>query len=161
MMPTTPFYQGLFGGILLCVVMGVAGGLLTKLSPWYFALRQPSWKPPDWAFGPIWTVVFICLSLATAYAWEAADATQRSLMLAALAINAVLNIAWSGIFFVMKNPSLAFAELILFWLSIVALIWIFDGVSRTSALLLLPYICWVTTAGVLNYSIIGLNRTSA
>jgi translocator protein len=161
MMQTTPFYQGLMGGIFLCVVMGVAGGLLTKLSPWYFALRQPSWKPPDWAFGPIWTVVFVCLSFATAYAWEAADTTQRSLMLAALAINAVLNIAWSGIFFVMKNPSLAFAELILFWLSIAALIWIFDGVSRTSALLLLPYICWVTTAGVLNYSIIGLNRTSA
>jgi translocator protein len=159
MMPTTPFYQGLMGGILLCVVMGVAGGMLTKMSPWYYALRQPGWKPPDWAFGPIWTVVFICLSLAIAYAWDAADTTQRTLMLAALAINAVLNIAWSGIFFVMKNPSLAFAELILFWLSIAALIWIFGGVSRTAALLLLPYILWVTTAGVLNYSIIGLNRT--
>ena len=158
MMPETPFYQALLAGAAFCVVLAVAGGLLTKLTPWYDALRKPSWKPPDWAFGPIWTLVFICLTLAIAYAWEAASAGQRVTMLWALGINGALNIAWSGIFFVMKNPPLAFAELVVFWLSIAALVLVFGNMSRTAGLLLLPYILWVTAAGVLNLQIVRLNR---
>jgi translocator protein len=157
MMPTTPFYQALLGGVLFCIVLGIAGGMLTKLSPWYFALKQPAWKPPDWAFGPIWTTVFICLTFAIAYAWDASDADQRRTILWVVAINGILNILWSGIFFVMQKPALAFVELIFFWLSIVALIYVLGGASRTSALLLLPYICWVTTAGVLNFQIVRMN----
>jgi translocator protein len=153
------FNAALIGGAIFCVVLAVAGGVLTKLTPWYDALRKPGWKPPDWAFGPIWTVVFGFLVFAIAYAWHAADAAQRSAMLWALGINGVLNIAWSGIFFTMKNPPLAMAELVLFWLSIVALIYVLGGISRTAGFLLLPYICWVTAAGVLNYQIARLNRT--
>lgn len=158
MIPESPFSAGLAGGAVFCVVLAVAGGLLTRLSPWYHALRKPPWKPPDWSFGPIWTTVFICLTLAIAYAWEAASGPQRTFLLAALAINGVLNIAWSGIFFVMRNPSLAFAELVLFWVSILGVIIVMGGISRTSVLLTLPYITWVSLAGVLNYQIVRLNR---
>lgn len=158
MIPDSPFTQGLVGGVIFCIVLGVAGGLLTRLGPWYDALRQPAWKPPDWAFGPIWTVVFICLSFAIAYAWDAASASQRVAMLWVLALNGLLNIAWSGIFFVMQNPKLAFVELVVFWLSIAAVIYVLGGTSRMAGFLLLPYILWVTTAGVLNFQIVRLNR---
>ncbi len=158
MMPTTPFYQALLAGAVFCVVLAIAGGLLTKLSPWYYALKQPAWKPPDWAFGPIWTLVFICLTIAIAYAWESATSFQRSTMLWALAANALLNVAWSALFFVMKKPALALAELVLFWLSIAVLILVLGNSSRTAAFLLLPYIGWVTIAGLLNFTIVRLNR---
>jgi translocator protein len=158
MIPTTPFYQALLGGVIFCIVLGVAGGALTKLSPWYYALRQPAWKPPDWAFGPVWTTIFICLSFAIAYAWEAGDSVQRSNIIWAVAANGVLNIAWSAIFFTFQKPKLALFELVLFWLSIATLIYVLGSVSKTSLFLLLPYIIWVTTAGALNYQIVRLNR---
>ena len=157
MIPTTPFYQALLGGILFCTVLGVAGGLLTKLSPWYYSLRQPGWKPPDWAFGPVWTSIFICLSFAIAYAWDGATSGQRTAILVALFINGALNVSWSALFFTMHKPALAFYELIFFWFSVAGLIVVLGGVSKTSLLLLLPYIIWVTIAGVLNYSIVRLN----
>lgn len=158
MMPESSFAQALLAGAMFCVGLALAGGLLTQLTPWYRDLRQPSWKPPDWAFGPVWTIVFICLSLAIAYAWEAASSMQRVAMYWTLAINGVLNMAWSAIFFIMRNPMLALVELVVFWISIVALIYVLGSAYRVSAVLLLPYICWVTVAGVLNFKIVRLNK---
>ena len=100
----------------------------------------------------------MCLSFAIAYAWEAGNAEQRGVMLWALAINGILNIAWSAIFFTFQKPLIAFVELVFFWLSIVGLIIVFGGISKMSLILLLPYITWVTTAGVLNFNIVSLNR---
>lgn len=157
MIPTTVFYQALLGGALFCTVLAIAGGVLTKLSPWYYALKQPSWKPPDWAFGPVWTIIFICLSFAIAYAWDASDTTQRTYILWAVLVNGVLNMAWSMIFFTLQKPTYALLELIIFWLSIVLLIYVLGGASRISLYLLFPYIIWVTTAGVLNYQIVRMN----
>jgi translocator protein len=159
MMPSTPFYQALLGGVAFCTILGVAGGVFTKLSPWYYNLRQPSWKPPDWAFGPVWTSIFVCMSLAIAYAWDAGNAAQRAAMLWALGINFVLNIAWSAIFFTFQRPTLALLELIVFWFSIVGLIYVMGSISKVSFLLLLPYLIWVATAGMLNLSIVRLNRS--
>jgi translocator protein len=156
--PTTPFYQALLGGVLFCTILGIAGGLLTKLSSWYYALRQPPWKPPDWAFGPVWTSIFICLSFAIAYAWDASNQAQRVYITWAVAANGVLNVAWSAIFFTLQKPTFALLELVIFWFSIVALIYILGSASHISLYLLLPYIIWVTTAGVLNYQIVRLNR---
>jgi translocator protein len=156
-MPESAFTQGLLGGAVFCIIMGIAGGMLTRLSPWYYDLVQPKWKPPDWSFGPVWTLVFGFICFAIAYAWDAADANQRILFLIALAINGILNIAWSGVFFVMKNPKLAFIELVLFWISIVFLIWVASSISQTAALLFVPYIIWVTIAGALNFHVMKLN----
>jgi translocator protein len=153
----TEFTKALIGGAVFCIVLGVAGGLLTKLTPWYDALKKPGWKPPDWSFGPIWTLIFGFITFAIAYAWSLADATQRPLLLAVLAVNGILNIAWSGIFFMMRNLQLAFIELLVFWLSIVALIYVFASISSFAALLLVPYLLWVTAAGLLNYQVMRLN----
>jgi translocator protein len=157
MIPVDPFYQGLLGGAAFSVVLAIAGGVLTRLTPWYYALKQPGWKPPDWAIGPIWTIIFCFLTFAVAYAWSAADAGQRTAMLVVLAINGILNMAWSAIFFVMKRPWAAFLEVIVFWLSIVALIWVLGGITSTSGLLLIPYLLWVTIASALNFHITRLN----
>jgi tryptophan-rich sensory protein len=159
MMPETSFMQALVVGALFCVVLAVAGGLLTRMSEWYYALRKPSWKPPDWSFGPIWTIVFICLTLSIAYDWEAATAGQRLALLIALGTNGALNVAWSGIFFMMRQPWLAFLELVLFWLSIAAVMLVMAGISSTAVLLTFPYIIWVSAAGVLNYQIVRMNKT--
>lgn len=158
MMPESPFGQALLAGAVFCVGLAVAGGLLTKIGPWYNSLRKPDWKPPDWAFGPIWTTVFTCLALAIAYAWEAAEAGQRGMIIWALAANGLLNMLWSAIFFIFRNPALALAELVVFWFSILALIYVMGSESKIAGLLLLPYILWVSAAGVLNYQIVRLNR---
>jgi translocator protein len=131
---------------------------LTKLSSWYYTLRQPPWKPPDWAFGPVWTSIFICLSFAIAYAWDASNQAQRVYITWAVAANGILNVAWSAIFFTFQKPTFALLELVIFWFSIVVLIYVLGSASRISLYLLLPYIIWVTTAGVLNYQIVRLNR---
>jgi translocator protein len=159
MIPADPFYAGLLGGALFSILLAVAGGVLTRLSPWYYALRQPTWKPPDWAFGPIWTLILTLLAFAIAYAWQAADTGQRQQMLWALLANGIFHVAWSGIFFMLQQPKLAFIELLVFWLSILGLIWVLGSISRTAGLLLLPYILWVTIAGALNFQIVRLNRT--
>lgn len=159
MMPESDFGKAILAGAGFCIFLALAGGLLTQLTPWYRALRQPSWKPPDWAFGPIWTLVFICLTFAIAYAWEASTLSQRTAMVWALCLNGILNMAWSFLFFIMKSPNFALAELVVFWFSIVLLILVFGNASRMSAALLLPYITWVTVAGVLNFKIVRLNRS--
>lgn len=159
-MPDDPFYQALIWGGAACLVAAVAGGLLTRLTPWYFNLRKPSWKPPDWAFGPIWTAIFILITLAVAYAWDAAGPEWRPRILIALAVNLVLNMAWSAFFFTMQRPDLAMIELVAFWISIVALIYVLGMASALAAALLIPYLVWVTAAGRLNYDIIRLNRAA-
>ncbi|MBL8789871.1 MAG: tryptophan-rich sensory protein [Rhizobiales bacterium] len=158
MIPDDPFHAGLLGGAIFCVVLAIAGGVLTRIGDWYHALRKPAWKPPDWAFGPIWTLVFFCLTFAIAHSWAEASPGQRRLLLVALAVNGILNIAWSGIFFIMRNPPLALAELAVFWISIMAVIIVMSGISLAAVLFTLPYIAWVSAAGVLNYQIVRLNR---
>lgn len=140
------------------IVVAVAGGLLTEIGPWYRGLRKPGWKPPDWAFGPVWTVIFTLTVVAAALAWEGAEeGPARTAIVIALVVNAVLNIAWSGIFFKLRRPDWALAEVALLWLSIVALILVLGQMSGLAALLLVPYLLWVSTAAFLNYRIVQMN----
>jgi tryptophan-rich sensory protein len=142
----------------IALVVAVAGGVLTTIGPWYQSLRRPSWKPPDWAFGPIWTTIFTLAAVSAVLAWNAdARPERRSALLVAYAVNAVLNIAWSAIFFRMRRPDWALAEVVLLWLSILALIVVTLRVSVLAAVLLLPYLAWVGIAAVLNRAIVRLN----
>nr|WP_246696665.1 TspO/MBR family protein [Methylobacterium planeticum] len=144
--------------VAACLVVGVAGGLLTVTGPWYHALRRPGWKPPDWAFGPIWTTIFALTAVSGVMAWHASpDAPSRSVLIGAYAVNAVLNIAWSGLFFRAERPDWALVEVVFLWLSILALILVTVRVSAFAAVLLLPYLIWVGVAAVLNRAIVRLN----
>jgi len=134
------------------------GALITDLSPWYYSLREPSWKPSDMLFGPAWTLIFSLMALSFATAWS--RATSRSIrlrMLWAFALNLALNILWSVLFFRFRRPDWALMEVALLWLSIVALIWLVAPCSKTAAWLLAPYLAWVSFAAILTLEVVRLN----
>lgn len=146
-----------FASVAGWTLVAVAGGLLTRLGEWYFSLRKPSWQPPDWLFGPAWTVIFLLIAISSVMAWNAAAAADRPALLALLIANGILNIAWSGLFFTLRRPDWALYEVVLLWLSILALVvWIWP-LSQTASLLLLPYLAWVSFASMLNLAIVRLN----
>lgn len=143
---------------LVALAVAAAGGIATRTDAWYRRLRVPGWKPPDWAFGPIWTVIFALTTASAVIAWNAdPDPAMRTRLVAVFAANGALNIAWSVIFFRLRRPDWAFAELLLLWLSILAVVLTVGQVSTLSALLNLPYLAWVSVAGCLNLTILRLN----
>lgn len=143
---------------LVALAVAAAGGIATRTDAWYRRLRVPGWKPPDWAFGPIWSVIFALTTASAVIAWNAdPDPAMRTRLVAVFAANGALNIAWSVIFFRLRRPDWAFAELLLLWLSILAVVLTVGRVSTLSALLNLPYLAWVSVAGCLNLTILRLN----
>ena len=143
---------------LAAAMVATAGGLMTEIGPWYHGLRKPAWQPPDWAFGPAWTVIFALAALSGYHAWRSAPSLRRwALIVALFAINGLLNIGWSACFFLLRRPDWALAEVVALWLSILALIVVLAPQSRTAAWLLVPYLLWVGFAAVLNLAVVQLN----
>ncbi len=141
------------------LVLALGGGLLTDIAPWYKNLKKPRLQPPDWLFGPAWTLILAAWAYSAALAWTAApDAETRNLVFVAFGVNAVLHFAWSPLFFNLKRPDWALIEIVPFWLSILALILIVAPLSTRAAWLLVPYIAWVSFAAGLNWKIVQLNR---
>jgi tryptophan-rich sensory protein len=126
--------------------------------PWYAALEKPAWNPPAWVFGPVWTFLYLLIGVSAWLVWReeglAADGGRAMPLWVA---QLVLNAAWSWIFFGLQRSGLALIEILLLWLAILATIWSFRRVSRTAALLLLPYLAWVSFAAVLNGALWRLN----
>lgn len=140
------------------LAVAVVGGMLTEIGPWYHTLRFPGWKPPDWAFGPIWTVILVMAAAAIVLAWLGAGTPgQKALVVGLFAVNGALNIAWNYLFFTLRRPDFALVEVGLLWLSILALVVALFPISRAASLLLIPYLVWVGIAALLNYRIVQLN----
>ena len=140
------------------VLAAVAGGLLTEVGPWYEGLRFPRLRPPNWLFGPAWTLIFVFIASAGVIAWDAApDDSARRTLIALFAINWVCHVAWSPLFFKLKRPDWALLEVVPFWLSILALMLFIAPFSGRAAGLLSPYLAWVTFASWLNLRIVQLN----
>jgi tryptophan-rich sensory protein len=135
------------------------GGFVTDIGPWYQALRKPAWQPPDWLFGPAWTLIFSLIAAAMVLSWNspALAAGGRGRVVGAFAINLALNVFWSFLFFGRKRPDLALVEVGVLWLSIVALIAVVRPLSGLGAWFLAPYVLWVSFAAVLNRAIVRLN----
>ncbi len=134
------------------------GALVTDLGPWYLSLKQPDWKPPDWLFGPAWTLIFGLAAIAGVYAWtNAPDAAARRQVIAWFSINAFFNILWSALFFRFARPDWALLEVVFLWLSIAMIIMIPGRYSRVTSWLMVPYLAWVTVAGLLNLAVVRLN----
>lgn len=135
------------------------GALATELGPWYYALRQPPWKPPDAAFGPAWSLIFLLVAISAALAWRGArDGRQRLAIVLAYACNGVLNLTWSILFFTLRRPDWAVAEVVLLWASIVSMIIAARPAAPLAAALLVPYLAWVSFAALLNLAVVQLNR---
>lgn len=140
--------------------LGVAflGATITDLGPWYQGLAKPDWNPPDQVFPIVWTLVYALITVSFITAWRAAATARISqTVLSLFALNGFLNISWSLLFFRVQRPDWAFIELGLLWLSILAMMIYCGRFSRSSSILLVPYLIWVTIAGALNWAVIQLN----
>ena len=144
------------------ILLGGAGGLLTEIGPWYRDLRKPHWQPPDWLFGPAWTLILGLAAWAAVLAWNGATtAADRQLILILYAINFACHLAWSPLFFKLKRPDWALVEVVFLWASLVALVVGLWPISHFASLLIVPYLLWVSFAAWLNSAIVRLNRPFA
>jgi len=147
--------------VLLVEIVGASGAVFTAqgLGAWYASLERPAVAPPNWVFGPVWTALFASMGGAVWLVWrriEAAPGPAR-LALGVFAAQFVFNLAWSAVFFGMREIGAGLAVIGVLWALIVATIWAFDRVDRRAAILLVPYLLWVTFAAYLNYQFWVLN----
>ena len=145
--------------VALCLGVEFAGGLLTSVSVrgWYLSIAKPSWTPPGWVFGPVWTVLYLTMAVSAWLVWrERKKARLRTPMMLFVA-QLVLNLAWSAAFFTMQNPRLGCLVIVILWVLILGMIVEFREVRPLAGRLLLPYLGWVTFAAFLNFTIWRLN----
>ena len=143
---------------LAAAAVAVLGALMTDLGPWYVDLHKPSWQPPDWLFGPAWTLIFGLCALSGYLAWRnAPNRGGRDGVIALFALNGFLNVFWSALFFRLKRPDWALPESGLLWLSILLMIVALFRYSKAASVLLVPYLAWVLFATVLNWAVVEGN----
>lgn len=147
--------------ILTCLGAGFIGSVFTfeSIPTWYAGLKKPFFNPPNWLFGPVWTILYLMMAIAAYLVWQKGltdGKVQTGLEL--FAIQLVLNVCWSIIFFGLQAPLFAFVEIVALWLAIFLTIQKFSQVSATAGRLLLPYLAWVSFASILNLSVYLLNR---
>jgi tryptophan-rich sensory protein len=135
------------------------GGLSTSKSipTWYRGLRKPWFNPPDWAFGPVWIILYLLMAVAAWLVWSENAAAPVVAPLTFYGIQLGLNSLWSYIFFARKDLPKAFVEIIALWIMILITTALFWNVSQLAGILMLPYISWVSVASALNYRIWKLN----
>ena len=140
------------------VTTAVLGGLATKLGPWYFALNQPAWKPPDWSFGVVWTIIFILSATAWMIAFRAGPTqAEKNKIIILFVLNGFFNVLWSVLYFRMQHPDWSFIEAFFLWGSVLAIILVMRPINKLAAYLMLPYLIWVTIAMRLNWETLVLN----
>lgn len=153
-----PLWKPVVVAVLWAVALSLVGGLATDIGPWYRALNKPSWQPPDWLFGPVWTTIYLLCVIAAVRAWRSEVARPgRGAMLLVFGLNGVANVLWSVLFFNQRRPDWALMEVGLLWLSILAMVVVAGRRDRIAGALLLPYLAWVSFASVLNFTIVRLN----
>ncbi|MGV8171113.1 MAG: TspO/MBR family protein [Candidatus Woesearchaeota archaeon] len=146
----------LLGCILLSMAAGLIGMIFTKTGPdsWYAQLIKPSFNPPGWIFGPVWTTLYILMGIAFYLVLKYKDNRKAKILFIS---QLILNTLWTIIFFGMHNPLLAFIEIIILWVLILLTIIEFYKKSKIAAYLLIPYILWVSFASILTLAIHLLN----
>ncbi len=144
---------GLF--LIICFTAAAIGGLFTATSvgSWYESLTKPSWNPPNWVFAPVWTTLYMMIAIAGWLIWRERGFKGARWPLMLFLTQLLLNVAWSGLFFGLQNPGLAFAEIVVLWLAILLTTISFFRIALLPGVLFLPYLLWVTFATVLNFEI--------
>ncbi len=146
--------------IVIAELVGIIGSFLTmpSIAGWYAYLVKPEIAPPNWIFGPVWTILFALMGIALFLIWKKGfDTRPAKIALGIFSFQLALNLLWSIIFFYLNSPGAAFIEIISLWLAILATIISFAKISRPTVWLLLPYLLWVSFAGYLNFAIWQLN----
>jgi translocator protein len=142
--------------ILLPLLLGGGVGSLFQPGTWYDGLNKPPWNPPSWVFGPVWTALYVLMGISAWLVWDRYRGEAKG-ALTLFVVHLVFNAGWSAIFFGLQSPGLAFLEILVLWLLIVATIVVFWRHRPLAGALLLPYIAWVSFAAVLNFTIWRLN----
>lgn len=146
----------LFAWLLACFAAAASGAMFMP-GEWYAALNKPAWNPPGWIFGPVWTALYVMMAVAAWLVWRRGGFAAQRRPLGWFLAQLVLNALWTPLFFGLRQPGWAFAEILLLWLAILATLLAFRSVSRAAAWLLVPYLAWVSFAAVLNGTIWRLN----
>jgi len=147
--------------ILIPVVVGASSSFFTAagVNDWYLTIQKPSFNPPNWIFAPVWTALYILMGVGLFYVWKQPIGTAyRLVAINIFIIQLILNFFWSFLFFKAQQPGYALAEIALLWLSILLMIIYFAKIKPVAGYLQIPYLCWVSFATILNYSIWQLNR---
>ena len=139
--------------------LGLASGFSTisSINNWYQFIEKPSFNPPNWIFGPVWTVLYIAMGVSFALVWNAGHAAKKR-ALTVFGIQFILNLLWSFLFFNQHWLGLAFAEILIMWSLIILTIKLIYPIHKAAAYLLIPYLLWVSFASILNGAIWYLNK---
>jgi translocator protein len=147
--------------ITLCEVTGIISGLLTNTQNnfWYNTIIKPSWNPPAFLFGPVWTILYFLMGISLWIIWKSKFYEyKKSKAILFFALQLFFNFWWTILFFKFQSPFFAFADILLMIVLILITIFRFAEISKTAAWLLVPYISWVCFAAILNYNLWYLNK---
>ncbi|MGA8279063.1 MAG: TspO/MBR family protein [Rhodanobacteraceae bacterium] len=149
---------GLLGWLLVAFAAAAVGGFASAgAGEFYRDLARPSWAPPGWLFGPVWSVLYVLMGISAWLVWRARGFAGARIALLVFMVQLAANALWTWLFFVWRQGGLAFAEILLIWALILATIVLFWRVSRLAAVLLLPYLLWVSFASALTLAAWRLN----
>jgi translocator protein len=142
--------------LILCFAVAGVGGLATapSIPNWYAGLAKPSWTPPGWIFGPVWSVLYFSMAVAAWLVWRQ---EKTAMPMGLFGVQLTFNAAWSWLFFRLHMPGAAFVDIVLLWAAIVATTVAFCQRSTVAGILFVPYLIWVSFAVVLNFAIWQLN----
>lgn len=145
--------------VAIPLFIGMIGGLVTSSSvgSWYVELNKPGWNPPSWIFGPVWTSLYILMGIASYMVWKQRSKKPIKTAMVFYGVQLALNMIWSMLFFGLRNPQLAFFEIIVLLIMIILTTFQFFKVDKRAAILMIPYILWVCFATLLNFTIWQLN----
>ncbi len=153
-------YLKFFISVLTCLSIGGVSGFITstEIPTWYVAVIKPSFNPPNWIFGPVWTTLYILMAISFWLIWKSdTESSIKNRAMTFFVIQLILNFFWSIIFFSLHQLGFALIEISLMWIFILFSIISFYPISKTASFLLIPYLLWVSFASVLNFAIWKLN----
>ena len=150
---------GLVLSLAICFTAAGLGGLVTtpQIPGWYADLAKPTWNPPSWIFGPVWSLLYLMMAVAAWLVWRQAGVSRAKLPLGLFVVQLTLNSLWSVLFFGLHNPGAAAAEILLLWAAILATLIAFWQRSKLAGCLLVAYLAWVSFATLLNVAIWRMN----
>ena len=145
--------------VLFTLVFGGLGGIVTapEIATWYALLNKPSFNPPHYLFGPVWTLLYLLMGVSLYLIWKQPTSSVKTKSISLFFMQFFFNFCWSFIFFKFHQTGWAFAEIIVMWIFILLTIVAFSKLNTVAAWLLVPYISWVSFASLLNFMIWKLN----
>jgi len=158
--PPLPAVRQILAFVLIFLITWCAPltGFFGVPGEWYAALEKPSWNPPSWIFGPVWSLLYTLMAVAAWLVWRKGGWPARRKELSWYGVQLLLNAAWTPLFFGLRQPGLALVEIVLLNLAVALTIAAFFSINRTAGWLMIPYQLWLLFAAILNATLWWMNR---